>query len=434
MWLGRIDSERNWLSKIEQIGTDKNGVTAFAAYFGGLGQLDRAFISRRLDELTEARQVTAEGIVRATGNLGGDLAGIERMETLIQEKRVDPVSVGRVLMWGRWSNSLNSDEYLRLLKAIAGPKLENAVAAVGFLDVWLHGERPIEGQLAEFAWQCLEAAPPVMPTEAYHCDQLASTLAHSDTERGFRLLEKLLTQPYERACWNPIDRYRRNEFWSVLRKADRERALGIVLSVAFGNPLQCSWVTWHFRGVVDQESAGDILIDFVLESEQQAELVCESITSARPGFWPIALRVIEKYPDSLRIQNSLASCVQQIGWSVSGPWSARLENRRKDVERVLNDAATPIAARPCLEELESSLRTQAEQRLISEIDEEVNELRHVVEDPASPERLWAINTLLRLGKVHQVRKLLSEDELLTILPKLQLPEGDSEEIRRRIEA
>jgi len=111
-----------------------------------------------------------------------------------------------------------------------------------------------------------------------------------------------------------------------------------------------------------------------------------------------------------------------------------LENRRKEVERILKDDATPIAARPWLEELESSLRTQAEQRLISEIDEEVNELRHVVEDPASPERLWAINTLLRLGKVHQVRKLLSEDELLTILPKLQLPEGDSEEIRRRIEA
>ena len=432
-WLGKMDSERMWLPRIEEMGTNQNGATAFSAYFGGLSQTDRPFISKRLDELTGARKVTPEATVRATGYLGGDLPGVKRMETLIQEKLVDPVFVERVLVCGGWIDSLTSDEYLRLLKAIADPNLKNAGMVIDFFGMWLHNKRPIKGQLAEFAWQCLEAAPPVTASDAYNCDQLASKLAQSDTERGFRLLEELLTQPYERERWNPIDRYGRNKFWNVLHRADRKRGLRLVLSLALDDPLQRLRCTWNLREVMDQESDADVLMEFGLESKRQAELVCESITRGRPGFWPIALKIIERHPNSRKIQSAMASGVEQIGAGISGPYSIHLENCRKDVERVLNDAATPAAARPWLEQLESSLCTRAERELISEIDEDVNDLRRVVEDPAAPERLWAIKTLLRHARVDEIRKLLSKDELLTILPKLQLPENELEEIRSKIE-
>lgn len=432
-WLGKMDSERMSLPRIEEMGTNQNGTTAFSPYFGGLSQTDRPFVSKRLDELTGTRKVTPEAIVRATGYLGGDLPGVKRMETLIQEKLVDPVFVERVLVCGGWIDSLSSGEYLRLLKAIAGPNLENAGTAIDFLSVWLHNKRPTKGQLAEFTWQCLEAAPSVTAGDAYDCDQLASKLAQSDTERGFRLLEKLLRQPYERECWNPIDRHEGNRFWNVLHRADRKRGLRLVLSLALDDPLQRLRCTWNLREVMDQASDADVLIEFALESKRQAELVCESITRRRAGFWPIALKIIESHPNSQKMQSLMASGVEQIGEGISGPYSIHLENCRKDVERVLNDAATPVAARPWLEQLESSLRTQMERELISEVDEEVNDLRRVVENPAAPERLWAINTLVRLGKLDQLRNLGAKDELLAILPKLQLPENELEEIRRKIQ-
>lgn len=432
-WLGKMDSERMWLPRIEEMGTNQNGTTAFSAYFGGLSQTDRPFVSKRLYELTGARKVTPEAIVRATGYLGGDLPGVKRMETLIHEKLVDPVFVERQLVYGRWIDPLSSDEYLRLLKAIAGSNLENAAAVIDFFGMWLHNKRPIEGKLSEFAWQCLEAAPPVTDSDAYDCDQLASELAQSDTERGFRLLEKLLKQPYERECWNPIDRYRQKKFWDVLHRADRERGFRLVFSVALDDPLQRLRVRWNLSEVIDQESDADVLIELALESKRQAELVCESITRGRPGFWPIALKIIERHPNNRKIQSALTSSVEQIGQCIAGPYSVHLENCREDVERVLNDAATPAATRPWLEQLESSLRTRRERELISEVDEEVNDLRRAVEDPAAPERLWAINTLLRLGRLDQLRNLFTKDELLAILPKLQLPENELEEIRSKIE-
>lgn len=213
--------------------------------------------------------------------------------------------------------------------------------------------------------------------------------------------------------------YEQSSFWNFLRGVNRERAFRVVFSAALGEPLRWRYdITWNLREVVDQKSDAALLIEFAFENEQQAELVCESISAALPGFWPIALKIIERYPNNYKIQSALSDSGEQGGM---GPLSAHLENRRKEVERVLNDAATPTVARPWLEQLESSLHVQAEVVLISEIDREVNDWRRVEDDAASPERIWAINTLLRLGKADEIRKLLSKEELLTILPKLQLP-------------
>lgn len=291
--------------------------------------------------------------------------------------------------------------------------MENAAAVIDFFGMWLHLKRPVEGQLAEFAWQCLEAAPTVTLNDANDCDQLASKLAQSDTERGFRLLEKLLMQPYRSECWNPIDHhgYEQRSFWNFLREVDRGRTLRVVLSVvALDNPSRRHDITWYLREVVNQESDADFLIEFAFSNEQQAELVCESISAERPGFWPISLKIIERYPNSQNIQSALTDYYGQGGW---GPLSVHMENRCEEVERVLNDPATPTVARPWLEQLESSLRNLTEVVLASEIDREVNDWRRVEDDAASPERIWAINTLLRLGKADEIRKLRSKDEFLS---------------------
>lgn len=409
--LGELDLQRQWLPKIELIGQESRGRVVFSAYFGGLSKTDKAFVANRLDELVEESKVVPEAIVYATWYLSGDLAGIKRMERLIQEERVDPVFVEKMLSSGSWIDSLSSSEFLRLLKAIAGPGLENALVIIDFFGMWLHNKQSIKGKLADFAWLCLEAAPPVTDhSDAYDCDRLAAKLTQSDLERGFRLLVKLLTLPFERKSWNPIDRHSRREFWNVLCQADSDRTYRLVIDLALEESSQHFGIPWDIYEMINQELDADVLLSIASENEQQAELVCNGVSTERPDFWDIALNIIEKYPNNRRIQSALARGVEQMGWEFkSGPYSLRLENYRKDVERVLNDTETPAVARPWLEELESSLRERAERALISEADEEINDLMRAVENPASPERLWAIRTLLRLGKTDAVQRLLSNN-------------------------
>jgi len=350
-WLGRMDVEKIWISTIDKIGTAQKGMVAFASYYGGLSQSDPQFISKRLDELTESNQVTAEAIVYSTACISGDLVGVKRMEKLIREDRVNPIFVAQMLNSGGWIGSLSSDEYLRLLKVIAGSDLEHAAAVIYSISIWLHSQRPIEGQLAELAWQCLEAAPTIIHrtgTEDYDCDQLAARLAESDIERGFKLLEKLLLQPY--GCWNPIDQYSQRKFWQLLYKNNPECALRIPLSVDLNNLSQYHSIIYHLDGLIDQQEHTNVLIRIALESENKAQLVCKIIKFEQQSFWFIVFKIIEEFPNSEGIKKALYDKSKQM----------------------LNDETAPVAARPWLEELEQSLQDWAEERRLAEINREQN--------------------------------------------------------------
>ncbi|PSB13960.1 hypothetical protein C7B65_26835 [Phormidesmis priestleyi ULC007] len=174
-WLGKLDLEQGWLAEIEQIGIGQDGSHVFLAYCGGLSQIKRQFVSDYLDKVTQQGEVRSEAIVTATQRLGGDLQGVNRVVRLIRDERVDPKFVEHVLEWGKWLASLNSDDYLYLLEAIAGSDLDNAAAVVKSLWMWLHLEKPIEGRLAEFAWNCLEMSN-AEPQDYHRFDQLAGSV------------------------------------------------------------------------------------------------------------------------------------------------------------------------------------------------------------------------------------------------------------------
>jgi len=429
-WLGEQDGSRSWRARMEQLGTDPSGLVAFASYFGGLCRGDRDGVSRRLDELTAHANVTGEAIVSATGYLGGDAAGVRRVEALLSKKRADPAFAARTLACGGWINSLSPDEYLRLLKAIAGRDLEHAVAVIDFLGMWLHGRRAVEGDLADFAWRCLETIPHVRGNEGYHCEQLAAHLTPSDPERGLGLLERALTQPYVHDRWDPLAEHPQRRFWSTVLQFSRARALRLVLSLALRDSVTASHISWNLREVLDLERDANILVDFALENERQAELIASTVTARRAGFWPIALRIVEAYPRSERIQGALAAAAEHMGLVITGPWSAHYERCRKEVAQVGSDPATPPRVRSWLQRVEDYLRERSERELLSEAEENVNELRQIVEDPAQPERLWAVTTLLRLGKTEEVVELLPKPEILRILPQLKVSASERQKIRR----
>ncbi len=442
-WLGNHDKKRLWLTKMEELGATIEGEVAFSRYFGGHSKIDPAFVSDELDRLTSERRVRGAAIISATGFLVGDMQGVLRAETLIREQRADPIFVEQWLSSGGWLKPLSQGEYLRLLRAIAGPQLENVVPVIHFLTMWLHNKREMDGELGGFAASVVEAALPLSPANAWHFDVVASKLARADLERGFALLEKLLAQPYGVDSWSPLRRDGRSKLWQVLHTADRARAVRLVLSIALQDAAFRYQITHDLRTVLDEDNAdqsisqegdADILIAFALEGERQAELIGQSITASLPNFWGIALKIVEKHPGNETILRTLARGAQKVGQVVEGYWSDHIEGCLRDVEALLDDAATPTVARPWLKRLKADFGKEVRDSRNSEAEERVKGWEKVAEDPMAPERVWAIQTLIHLGKVGEIRKVISKDELLQMIPKLNLSAAENDELRRAIES
>ena len=282
----------------------------------------------------------------------------------------------------------------------------------------------------------MEAVPTVTQNEAYNFDKIASKLAQVEPERGFRLLEKLLRVPHDRHTWNPIDRFGalENHFWAVLHNVDPERAIRTVFCVALTELERRFWVTSDLQEILNQENDAEVLIKLATENEKVAEVIAESITAARPGFWPLAFKIIEKYPSNENIENALAGGIEHAegGW---GPYSSHLASSRQEVERVLNDPATPSTARPWLREIRNRLEGNIAHHVIWEYDEDVNDLRRYIdlEDKNSPERLWAIARVLKYADWKDVKRMLTVEDIEEALPQIDLPDKKRKALEKALE-
>lgn len=429
--LGSADKQLTWKDKIGRAGSTKEGVTAFSCYFGGVHRVTPQVTDKWLDDVLLRRAVSGKCIIEATGYLAPNNRCVKRLEQVLASGDVERPYVAQQL--GFWATGLPSADYLRLLKVIAGRELDCADAVVDMLCAWIHHKKSIEGDLADLAWSCLASATNVNAGHAYHFDQLATELVQTNLDRGFNLLDHLFRQPYDKQVWMPIERHSQNDFWDFLRSADRQRALRLVFTVASEAPEMRWLVSWEFKEVVNQEEDADILIAIALENEGKARCVAETITSGRLGFWPVALKIVEAYPNSERILGALSGGVQQMGVMVSGPWSSHQRKCLEEVNGVLANQSTPSACRPWLEHMQRGLQKQFEVSLAHETDEEVNQYLHVSDDQAPPERIWAICELIRRGQINQLCKVIPKQELLELLQELELTPEDLAVLRRRIE-
>jgi len=430
-WLGRNDTSRQWLTTMEEWG-EGAGADPFGFYLAGLAAADLQFVNAKLDELVATRRASGRTLVSATSSLPPDEAALQRVATLLAEGRVDPEFAATALSAGRWVEPLTETQFLGLLNAIAGLDLHHAVPVVDFLGVWRHLGRRIEGPLAEFAWRCLESAPKVSPNEAYDFDQLAAVLAPTDPDRAYRLLETLLTAPRERGSWRPTDRYQARDFWTAVRELDRERVLRLVFGVATRGDTVRFEITWDVRESLDQVQDGDVLAALAAEGQRQAELVTEALTTAKPGFWPIALTIAERYPRQKRILGNLERGIEQMGSMIQGPWSTHFERCRAEIHDVLNRERVSSRVASWLRGVEALLAKRAQSQLMAEAAEDVNELRRVVENPAAPERLWAIRSLVTAKRTSVLQELLDREELRHLIPRLGLTAKERDRLRREL--
>lgn len=261
-------------------------------------------------------------------------------------------------------------EAATLLRAIAGPRLENAALVVDFLAMWIHSSKPLEGDLAELAWQALESTP--QGGEAWDFDILAAALAKTDLNRSFALLEGLLTLPGNVKSWEPLDRHSGNRFWNTLWSADRQKSLELLFRVGASSPLIACRISWHIPDILNLEEDRHFLHEFARRDARCGEFVSSCLAGGRPGFWPVALDLLALYPDSPPVHRNIAIAARHMKHTVVGPMSEHYIRCAVAVEEVLRSEAIPGTTLAFLTDLAASLRKEAQNENREEQDESVN--------------------------------------------------------------
>ena len=259
--LGTSDAERKWLPAVEAMGRSEDEFKAFSDYFGGWAQMDHTSAAVRLDYLNEAKQVNHRARLSACIYLGPASGGVDRLKQLWIEPPIQSLIRSGPLQLAAWTDEISSEDCLELLELIAGPTRDSPMKALEFLNLWLSSGGRMEGNLLDFAEQCLLAAEPDNGDD-YNCDQVAFIIAQQHANRGFNLLGQLLGPSRSSNLWNPIDRHSQARFWNTLRNADKQRAIRVLLTAALTNPE----VAWSAREILNQVEDESILVALAKES------------------------------------------------------------------------------------------------------------------------------------------------------------------------
>lgn len=366
--LGEADKNGIFREAIESLARDGKAASAFAAYFSGLSTHNPDFVENRLDELLRGGAVDGKAILYATPYRPGGRRSVDRVCHLLRSGAVNPLEAERALVGGGWLKTLSSDECYDLLSTVAGTGLENAGAVIDFLAMWLHAGRPLEGKLADLTWRCLEAMP--ANVEAYDADVVAAALVTNDADRSFQLLQLTMNQPLGTKGWQPIDHFGYHSFWDALHTADRSRLLRLIFDLDMTGATCAFSLSWHLPNLVNWGDDGEILTDIALKSERLAVLVLEC--TSRAGLWPLAIKLLERFPASKSLKSNLISRAEHNQEVIEGPQSLHYEKCALEVQQVIDQPETPASVRSFLEEIRDNFREAARHEHRIEEDESVN--------------------------------------------------------------
>jgi hypothetical protein len=433
--LGNVDEGLVFHDCIEELGNRPDGSEAFSAYWGGWAKRDRKTAEERLERLAGSSAVTGEAIILATGWFDPSQSAIDRIRAQIQAGRVDPEYAGQVVLTSRWVDALTENQFEQLLEAVVGDAVEHAAAALDMLNLWLDCGRPLQGSLADFAWQCLEHDPPARSSsDEWNFDRLAAQLTEDDPERGFKLLERIIQRrEWNTNRWDPLALGQEHHLWEVLYTKDKKRLVGLLLDASRTDALRQFHLSWRLRELLDQQGDSDLLISFARANIENARIIANWMTSTKAGFWPIAFALVQMCPYDEELLSHLTAGIEQEGNLIGGPMSQFYEARKQEVEQILHEPATPPEVRAWLREVVRRLEGEISRRMIWEYDEDVNDLRRYIQDKGSAQRMWAIGRVLKYARWEDIRRLLTVEDIEEALPHIDLPEKKRKMLEKALE-
>jgi hypothetical protein len=187
--------------------------------------------------------------------------------------------------------------------------------------------------------------------------------------------------------------------------------------------------------MINQEDDATILTKFAEEGQEQATVVCSCLTIEKAGFWIIAFEIFRRYSTNQEIRELLQNAILRTNAFPSttvGIPSVKLQSRLDDIQQVLSRTSLSTAEYNWLKKIAGILCDEIE--LFSQYDsnEDLNARWAVADDPTAPERLGMIRQLLVNGQLDTLRKTVSYDEMLSLLPNLQLDDDDRAKFEQQI--
>ncbi len=419
--LGQHDTGKKWLAKMQELGRTDTGAYAFASYCSGQKIHDPKIVDL-IDSLYGQGVLHPYAVLWATSYLPADRRSVERATELLDAGQVTPDHVRGALMGGRWMEPLSDEEFCVLVTAIARPDFSGVAAAIDMVGMWRHLGRSLTGGLAELCWRALEAKRPIARHgDAWHYDELAAKLFAQDPVRGLKLTEDLLRTDHKEECWNPVDQFQQRSAWEALIRADRRKALTMLFRLCLDTDALSFRLSWDLQEILDQVEDGGLLMEFSDQDEKMAEIISRSLTAARPGFWPIAVHLLERYPENEDVLAYLSSGIEHVGSMIKGEHSVHLGRCRQDILQVVNDPSTPPRARAWLTRLAEKYREVVRKEVLREIEDDVNGFRTHLEGDNQELRDWAIQRLLDLLGRDECVKVVGEEVIRQALPRLEPP-------------
>lgn len=432
--LGRCDLAAVFRKAVEELGKMSEKARAFAMYWRGWAEREPSLAEQRLDELVHAHRVLGTAIVQASVVFAPTPRAVERVENQLRDERVEPRQVYWALFASRWMKELDEDQFERILHLLAGQTLEFARVAILVLRQWIHHGRRLHRSLADFAWRCLEHCSPLEDrNDSWVFDFLAAHLAQVDVERGFSFLQaSLLKAEKDWNSWNPLNRSNSKKFWEVLYAQDRSRLIKVLLDVVQRDLLYEFQLAWNLKELIDQEKDKELLLSYASCSVENARSIASWATNARPGFWPLAFRLVQLYPHDEQMLDNLVAGIQQEGSMREGPRSRFHERLVLEIKTKLDDPLTPPEVRPWLREVLSRLEREIPHHMVWEYDIDVDALRHHIGDKGSTQRMWAIGRVLKYAAWEDIKRLLTVEDIEEALPQVDLPERKRKTLERAL--
>lgn len=371
-YLGKNDSERRFVAKFDELAKSKEWARVYGAYCSGLFSHSEAFLRDHADKLYSDKTIDPNSLFELISLFRGSKETVEKICQLLDEGALSGDLVASTVVLGRWIEPLDEVDFSRLLKAIAGITFENDYSALNILSMWRHLNKPISGPVLEIAWQCLEAARPLNNRQKiWEYDQVAEVVVKHDITRGLKLARKLI-ENHKSGCWDPIDRYSGGKFWEILSESKPKECLELLLSLALSDVSMQFHITWNLTEIIDQVRDANVILDLCKGNTKNTEILTRSLTTAKPGFWPIALKLIEWYGDDKRISANLMGGIERLGHMHTGGYHLRLKECVEDIETVLKNEKLSSKAQLWLSKALELFRAAAEKAQLEEENEDIN--------------------------------------------------------------
>lgn len=391
----------------------------FAAYMLGWAKADEMAVGRELDRLTPTRPDLADGLLRVAASLPYSASTIDRIVALLGKVSTSRSHVASLVAWRLPWARLGTADVQRLLTAIDDGTPQVRRALLPALGVRLCRGSDLSPGLRDFAWDILESTLPVSIDTGHHheWDVVAAELGKIEAGRLLKVLETVLRSGpggRRRLLWN----HQLPLVWDVLQ-ADAPALLAMLVRVA-ASPAAPRELRWALEEWIDPGRDRSALVELAREDAEYAAVIANSLNPKRPGFWDVARDLIEG-AGADRVARGLRARVLSGTWK--GSPLSMIDDRLGCARKLLDDPDDRVRAWaqeivPALESWRGAAEGRDAEEWIWDYRILRAELETIVKRPDGPERLWAIERLLKDAPPTRVRELLTPEDILEALPKL----------------